>query len=96
MNKLAELRERFGLSQAEMAKLSGLSPAVISLLEKGNRDMRLTTALALSDALNVSVYALVGKVEYPHNEETLRIELTKAKQKLAKIHQLTDPNQYGL
>jgi len=84
-------REQRGLSQAELARASNLSPAAISLLEKGGREPSLATALAISDALNMSVYALVNRIEYPNNEATARIELTKAKQKLAKIQMMSQP-----
>lgn len=88
---LRVFREQRGLSQAELARSSNLSPAAISLPEKGDREPSLSTALAISDALNMSVYALVNRVEYPDNEATVRIELTKSRQKLAKIQMMSKP-----
>ncbi len=57
--RLINLRESAGYSQRTLARKSGLSAAAISLLESGDRKPRLSTALAISDALNISIDTLV-------------------------------------
>ena len=79
-----QLRVNAGLSQAELAKLSGLSPTMISLLEKRAREPSLKTAIAISSALNISLDVYAGIHEYPTNEYTARVEITKLKQKIQK------------
>ena len=54
-------RERAGLSQCELAKLSGISQVTISALEIGrNSGGNLDTIELLADALGLSIDAYVG------------------------------------
>lgn len=56
MNKLKENREKKGLTQEELSKLSGVSRVTISNLESGNQDdIKLKTMKVLSQALNTPV-----------------------------------------
>lgn len=89
LDRLVMLRKQAGLSQSELGRRSGLTAAAISMIEAGDRDPKLSTAAAICDALNISLDALAGRSEYPHNEFTARIELTKAQQRLAQIRDLT-------
>lgn len=53
---LAEIRKRNGLSQRQLAKVSGVSASRIADIERGKRDMRnasLATAVRLGDALKL-------------------------------------------
>lgn len=53
---LAEIRKRNGLSQRQLAKVSGVSASRIADIERGERDMRnasLATAVRLGDALKL-------------------------------------------
>lgn len=53
---LAEIRKRNGLSQRQLAKVSGVSASRIADIERGERDMRnasLATAVKLGDALKL-------------------------------------------
>lgn len=53
---LAEIRKRNGLSQRQLAKVSGVSPSRIADIERGERDIRnasLATAVKLGDALKL-------------------------------------------
>ena len=50
---LKELRELQGLSQAELAKLAGMTQSNISALENGARNIGRERALALAKALKV-------------------------------------------
>lgn len=85
LSLLTTLRQSANMSQSALAKKAGVSTASISLLEKGEREPGLSTALAISGALNLSIYALIGRIEYPHNEFTARIEITKLQQVINQI-----------
>lgn len=82
---LVRLREKAGLSQAELGKQAGVTASAISMIEAGEREPKLSTAVAICDVLNISLDALAGRSTYPHNEFTVRGELIKAQQRLAKI-----------
>ena len=65
-------RERAGLSQLELARLSGISQVTITALEKGrNSGGNLDTIELLSDALGLSIDAYVGHkvVKYKGKKE---------------------------
>ena len=64
-DRLKKTREARGLSQAELAKKTGLQPAAISHFETGNRSPSFDNLRKLSDALEVSVDYLLGRI----NEE---------------------------
>ena len=52
MIKLKEIREKRGLSQAELSRLSGVNASTIGMLEAGAREYpRLDTAQKLANAL---------------------------------------------
>src|SRR5690349_8854721 len=56
------LREKAGLSQQAVAVAAGLSVSMVSQMEQGKKeDPRLSTFLALADALNVSLDELAGR-----------------------------------
>ena len=62
-------RERAGLSQCELAKLSGISQVTISALEKGrNSGGNLDTIELLADALGLSIDEYVGHEVIKHKE----------------------------
>ena len=62
-------REKRGLSQLELAKLSGISQVTISALEKGrNSGGNLDTIELLSDALGLSIDEYVGHEVIKHRE----------------------------
>lgn len=62
-------REKRGLSQLELAKLSGISQVTISALEKGrNSGGNLDTIELLSDALGLSIDEYVGHKVIKHKE----------------------------
>ena len=59
-----ELRERTGLSQAELAAAAGCEQTTISQLELGKvRDPRYSTIAAVARALRVSVDELAAAIE---------------------------------
>lgn len=52
-------RELRGLNLHELARLSGISPSALSLIETGKRDLRITSLYKVADALKVRVSDLV-------------------------------------
>ena len=59
--RLAELRKKRGLTQAELAKKAGVPAAAISHFETGFRFPTAPTLTKLADALKVSIDFLVGR-----------------------------------
>lgn len=59
------VRKERNLSQADVARLAGVTPSAISQAEAGQRGLSLDTLLALSEALGVTVDALLGGVRGP-------------------------------
>jgi len=59
--QLATLRERKGLSQADLAKRTGLQVSAISHFEKGRRSPSAANLQRLADALDVSTDYLLGR-----------------------------------
>ena len=60
--KIKELREEVDWNQAALAKASGVSPAAISLFEKGERIPSMIITRKLASALKVSIDDLTGEV----------------------------------
>lgn len=86
--RVKAMRSELALSQSQLAKKAGLTPAAISMIEKGDRDIAISTAKKLAEALGVSIDYLAGAVIYPDTEMCLRIELTKLKQRMLEIGDL--------
>lgn len=61
--RLKAVRERRGLSQAELAKKAGLQPTAISHFETAGRSPSFDNLRRLSDALSVSADYLMGRSE---------------------------------
>ena len=59
-NKLAEMRERAGLTQAQLAEKLGVTQQTIWYYEKGRREMKSGVLIALSKALDCSISDLLG------------------------------------
>lgn len=57
---LARVREQRQLTQAEVARLAGVSASAISQAEAGRRGLSLDTVVGLADQLQVSVDTLLG------------------------------------
>lgn len=77
-NKLKELREKSGLSQSQLAKLSGVNVRVLQNYEQGARNLngaKLNTLLLFCKALNCKLHDLVTDPQtlellsevYPHD-----------------------------
>lgn len=62
-SKLKEIREKKNLSQSQLAEKSGVALRTIQAYEQGYKDInkgQVVTILALADALEVSVRALLN------------------------------------
>jgi transcriptional regulator with XRE-family HTH domain len=62
--ELRECRERRGMSQEQLAKEAGLHPVAISLIERGQRAVRLDTLRRLCIALRVQPADLMPMVTF--------------------------------
>lgn len=62
-NQIAKIRSEQGLSQEQLADLVSIAPSRISKMEHGQVNSKLTTLVALSNALHVTVDELVRKPE---------------------------------
>lgn len=63
-NNIFRLRVASGLSQEELARLTGVSFSAINSWERGAKVPLLTGAYALASALGVSVYEIWPKVNF--------------------------------
>lgn len=57
-------RNELGLSQAQLAKDAGISPRQVARYEAGEQQPVLSAAVALADALHISLSQLSGQVDY--------------------------------
>ena len=64
-DRLKAARERRGLSQTDLAKLTGLQPSAVSHFETGNRAPSFDNLKRLADALGVSIDYLLGRDKSP-------------------------------
>lgn len=62
---LEQLRKQRNLSQAELARLAGVTASAISQAEAGRRGLSLDTVLVLSERLGVTIDELLGGVGGP-------------------------------
>lgn len=85
MKNLRAIRERQGLTQAELAELIETDAAVISHYEAGTRGPAWTTAIRIADALGCSLDELAGRIEPTHvvAERNLALQRLSMARKLA-------------
>jgi transcriptional regulator with XRE-family HTH domain len=60
-NRITERRKSLGLTKAELAKRSGITPAAVCNIENGSRLPMLPVASKLADTLAVSIDFLAGR-----------------------------------
>lgn len=82
---IKELRERAGLTAKDLAKMAGLSPGYISLLERGLREPSAETLDRLAEVLGVSAVALY---EAETESDRLTVEIADRARRLAKEDQV--------
>lgn len=63
VNHLKEQRARFGINQAQMGKLAGVSRQTISLIERGDYSPSVTLALKLAQICQVQVEDIFSYLE---------------------------------
>lgn len=60
--RIAQLRRRRGLSQANLAKALGISTSAIAMYEQGRREPSVSIIIALAATLDVTIdYLLTGQ-----------------------------------
>lgn len=62
--KIKELREKQGLSQAQLAKKIGVSSSTIAMIESGAREGSLKNLTKIADFFGVTIDYLEGKADY--------------------------------
>lgn len=80
-NRIAELRKKQKISQAQLAKETGLTRQAISLYEIGKREPKLETWFKLSDFFDVPVSYLQGignSRDYEQNINSFKKDLYKS------------------
>lgn len=70
LNKLAEIRERKGVTQDELATRVGVEQPTINRWEKGKREPKFKDLFALSEILEVSVAELLGLEAAPESRSS--------------------------
>jgi transcriptional regulator with XRE-family HTH domain len=62
--RLRACRSRAGILQEELGEITSLHRTEISLLERGEREPRLSTIIKLAGALEVPLHELVGGIDW--------------------------------
>jgi transcriptional regulator with XRE-family HTH domain len=77
-NRIAQLRDRRGYTQEELAGLLGISRAALSHYEKNRRKPDFATLTKIADLFQVSVDYLVGRTQLPEEspDKTTALELS--------------------
>jgi len=88
-DRLRTARERRSLSQAELATKTGLQPAAISHFETGQRAPSFENLKRLSDALNISVDYLLGRIDEEQHGQGLAA-VPRARQLFRHAENLSD------
>lgn len=62
--RIASLRQSYGMSQAELARRLHISPSAVGMYEQGRREPSVDTLIALSGEFGVSLdYLVAGRME---------------------------------
>ena len=56
--RVRELREKKGWSQEELAHQSGLARSFAGAIERGEKDVRLSTLMKLANTFKIAIYQL--------------------------------------
>jgi transcriptional regulator with XRE-family HTH domain len=65
-NRLRACRNRADISQEALGEMTALHRTEIELLERGEREPRLSTIIKLASALDVPLHELVGEIGWEH------------------------------
>ena len=88
---LKELRERYKLSQVELAKKLNLSPSTIGMWESGRNKPEFDTIIKLSKIFNVSVNYLMGVND---EEGIINIPVYSSVITLCELKQIKQPDEF--
>ena len=88
---LKELRERYKLSQVELAKKLNLSPSTIGMWESGRNKPEFDTIIKLSKIFNVSVNYLMGINE---EDDIINVPVYSTVITLSELKQIKDTNEF--
>ena len=86
-------RKRLGLSQTQLAKMTGTSCSQISGVEHDQAGTSLRTTIVIAEALGTSLDYLVGRVDDPRPAHEITVEL---KTKIARIQDLEEGHAESL
>lgn len=77
--RIAALRRKAGLSQAELARRLRISPSAVGMYEQGRREPAVEVLLAMAKIFDVSLdYLLTGSEQENKEEKTVSQTLTDA------------------
>jgi len=91
--RLRELRESRGLTQARLAELLDVSPRVYNRWETTETTPRLDTLVRIADILSVTLDELVGRAE---SDPEPQIRNPRLRELYDQIHRLSDEDQQAL
>ena len=80
--RMKELRIKMKLTQAEVAKALNVTPGYISNVENNRTAMSLRILIYYARRLNISLDALIGRIESEYRETALVREISQQLQKL--------------
>jgi transcriptional regulator with XRE-family HTH domain len=69
--RLSELRKKYKLSQTEVARLLGVTPALISAYEKCERTPSIERLISLADIYHTSTDYILGRTRTNDNDAVL-------------------------
>ena len=102
--KLKELREMCGISQAQLAEVLYVTPQTISNYETGKREPKIAELILLSEYFHVSIDYLIGNtddINAPHRKifytivDSIFVKSGTTKAQVdAKISKLADGKEY--
>ncbi len=71
--RVMKQREKHGLTQQKLAQIIGFSPLYIGQLERGERQMSLSTLYRMAECFHISTDYLINGAEYCHKGDTKEI-----------------------
>ena len=93
--RICELRQKAGITQEKLSELMDVSIQMISNMERGNKAVKISNLLKLSEIFGVSTdYILTGKEISPNADLTAKISCLDASDKKL-IEELADRLIYG-
>lgn len=79
-SRLSERRIAAGLERPELGELAGLSPALVGMIERGDRtNIAATTATSLARVLGTTAEYLVDGVGDPPSDDAARAAVIRAR-----------------